>query len=505
MILELSIENFAIIERLNLPLYPGLSVFTGETGAGKSIIVDALEILTGGRASSEYIRAGAERAVIQGLFQVSGIPGLDSLLKDWEIEPEDGTLILCREINRAGRHICRINGRIFPLSLYQGLGKRLVDIHGQHGHQDLLSSAFQMDLVDSFLGLTELRKRTKKLYCDWKKIEENLLRQREGRDPEERQFLEHQLRELESARLMPGEEEELEQKQRLLKNAASLREGMDKVYSLLYGGEQSAYDGLAQAEDILTSLEEMDPSLASFREEIFPLRERVEKLARVLRDYRNGINLDSHLLKQVEERLDLLHTLKRKYRTDLEGLIRRKEEITSLLAAWNKLEEEQSLWQREKERIKGEYLKAASLLSQSRRKGAEGLAREVIRRLQELAMPQARLSIQVEEVEAGPEGLDKIVFMFQPNRGEGFHPRGPGGFRRGTGPGDASLEKRPGRGLPPAHLCLRRDRRGGERPGSLQDGGGSEGYGPGAPGAVHHPFSCDCGHGGSPLWITIIV
>ncbi|NLW07107.1 MAG: DNA repair protein RecN [Clostridia bacterium] len=427
MLAELQIENFALIENLQLELGPGLTVFTGETGAGKSIIVDAVSLVVGARASAEYIRAGAERAVISGLFITDKLLELEETLHELGLPVEaDGSLLLTREISRNGRHTCRINGRSTILSVYQKIGQMLVDIHGQHSYQSILRPVYQMDMLDSYAGLGELRSRVKEHFQSWQSLQKELASlTRGGSDWEQQQdLLNFQFKEITEANLNPDEETRLLQERDILNNAERLANGAAAIYTCLFEADnKSAYDLISQAAAELQTMAAIDPELQSWQEMLETAVAQVEEVARGIRRYSDKLDYDPQSLAMIEERLELINNLKRKYGGSIEAILQRREEIKAILG---KIEHSAELAATLQEKIaaaEDRYRKEAERLHSLRAQAASKLAEEINAILKTLAMPEARVEIACTKTsQPGPNGLDNIIFLFQPNPGEGNMP-----------------------------------------------------------------------------------
>lgn len=411
---------------MNLKLGPGLTVLTGETGAGKSIIVDAVGLVVGARASAEYIRAGAERAVVSAVFRIEGLPELRETLAEMGIPHEEEELLLSREITNIGRGTCRINGRSVTLSMYQQIGQMLVDIHGQHAYQSILRPAYQMDMIDALAGIRELGQKVKELYYLWKEKERELsaVAQEVSDRVKQKELFAHQVDEINSACLKRGEEEELLQTREIMRNAERLVSGTGSVYGLLYEGEgRAAYDLISSAVIELQTLATIDPNLQHWKDMMESAAAQVREAARGLRYYGDSIHFDSRDLKQVEERLDLIYSLKRKYGQDITEIIRYKEKIEETLKI---IEANNITTQRLQEEIAAleeQYRKEAELLRYKREQAAGVLEKEIDNNLKNLDMPEAKIRIVFEKAsQPGPRGLDNINIMFQPNPGEGIKP-----------------------------------------------------------------------------------
>ncbi|WP_406676319.1 DNA repair protein RecN [Moorella sp. ACPs] len=427
MLQELQIENFALIESLQLDLEPGLTVLTGETGAGKSIIVDAVGLLVGARASAEYIRAGAERALVRGLFQTAGIPGLEEVLAEFGVPVEaDGSLLLSREISRSGRHSCRVNGRSLTLSMYQRIGQLLVDIHGQHAYQSILRPASQMDLLDGVAGLMDLRAQVKELYIKWQNLQNELEELGGDAAARERQrdLLAYQLKEITAANLSPGEEEELLREREILNNAARLAEGAAAVYAALFGEEgRAAYDRISQAAAILATMAAIDAGLNSWQNLLEAAAAQVEEVARGMRRYEEKLEYDPQRLKEIEERLELIKNLKRKYGADIAAILQYQAETAAALEELEQRAARAATLEKELAAAEARYREAALRLRRQRLEAAQKIAAAITSVLHDMAMPAARVTIACTEASRpGPAGMDTITFLFQPNPGEGSRP-----------------------------------------------------------------------------------
>lgn len=425
MLQELHIENLALVESLELELEPGLTVLTGETGAGKSIIVDAVALLVGARASMEYIRAGAERGMVRGLFRAGDVPGLAEILAEFGVPMEaDGSLLLSREITRSGRHSCRVNGRSLTLSMYQQIGQMLVDIHGQHTYQSILRPAAQMDLLDGAAGLMDLRRRVKELYTKWQGLLKDLndLGGDEGARERQRDFLNYQYREIDAANLSPGEEEELLRKREILKNAVRLAEGAAAVYAALFG-EDGAYDRISRAATILSNMAGIDDALKSWHSLLETAAVQVEEVARSILRYQEGLEYEPARLQEIEERLEVIKNLKRKYGGTIEAVLQYKEQVVAVLEDLDRLSGRMAALEKEIAAAEADYREAAITLRRRRLEASQDIADAMTKVLQEMAMPAARITIDCAEAgRPGPTGLDTITFLFQPNPGEGSRP-----------------------------------------------------------------------------------
>lgn len=444
MLTELAIRDFAIINKLDLSFGPGLLVLTGETGVGKSIMVDAVELLIGGRADSAVVRSGADKALLEATFRldpvirefVQGILEREQLLDDGD----DGEVHLSREIRLEGRNVCRVNGRIVTLSLLRELGDSLVDVHGQSEHLSLLRVQHHRRLLDRYLGAEETLAAYRSHYRSLMEVREELaeLRERDREAAQRADFLSFQIEEIESAQLRPGEDEELKSEQARLANAEKLSILTEAATAALdegLRGEIAASDLLGQAVESVEELAGVDNSMDGIHIEAQALLEQVTDLARRLRVYREGIEYNPTRLDEVEERLSLVQNLQRKYGGSIDEVLAYAEEARAELETITHAEQRVEELQLEEEELLSVLAAHGVELSRTRRVAADSLAEAVALELQDLNMAGAEFGVDlrwqddpqgvpVEErrVTFGPHGLDQIEFLVAPNPGEGLKP-----------------------------------------------------------------------------------
>ncbi|MDI6870037.1 MAG: DNA repair protein RecN [Bacillota bacterium] len=434
MLKEVHIENFALVEQVDLSFGPGFTVLTGETGAGKSILIDAVEVMLGGRTGPETLRRGAETGVVEGVFALEpGAPATAFLAEagiaaDPDAEPGKATYVFSREFSSGGRTRCRINGRTVTRDQLFAAGSLLVNLHGQHEHQSLLHPHRQLSLLDAFAGEEALARREEvaRLY---EQLRELTRRWEEATAGEARRaqridFLRFQLKEIRDAQLSPGEEEELLRERQLLRQAEKLTFQLERAYAALYGGEGGvgAGDLLGEALAALEELARIDPALEALAEVVKVTGVQVREASRELSVYRDRVDLDPRRLDWIEERLDRIARLKRKYGTDVPAVLAYAEQCAAELAALEQTEE--SLEGLAAARIEAEKAleSAASRLSEARRAAAARLGELVSALLPQLALARARLTVGVSEGEVGPSGRDRIEFLFTANPGEPARP-----------------------------------------------------------------------------------
>ncbi|WP_227766033.1 DNA repair protein RecN [Zhaonella formicivorans] len=429
MLRQLNITNFALIDALSVDLTPGFNVLTGETGAGKSIIVDAIGILIGGRASGDFIREGQDKAVIEGFFEIND-DELAARLADLGFTCEDESLMLTREIVKSGKNICRINGRMVPLSLYQEVGKELIDIHGQNQEQSLLSPARQLKLLDSFGGQQLLTQKNivAEKYGIIQEKKKKLAELRGGTEDKETrlEILRYQIEEISKADLKPGEEEELAQEKKILANAEKLAAGANKIYSVIFGGEREyrpVYDLLGLVLSELESLADLDPALGEIKSGIESITYQLEEYAREIRKYGDKIEYDPGRLEQIEQRIDEIKRIKRKYGNSVEAVLQQLEQNKAQLAKLEQSTELIAELEAELAEQERSLLEECMVLSNLRLATARLLEEAIGKALRELELQNSIFTIELSAIDKPlASGTDYVEFLFSPNPGEGLKP-----------------------------------------------------------------------------------
>jgi len=435
---ELTISNFAIIDHLQLTLSPGLSVLTGETGAGKSIIVDAMGTLLGGRADSQVIRSGTKGARVEGIcvLPVALREELAPFLQEHGLEGSGDELILTREIKRSGRNVCRVNGKAVTLAVFRHIGERLVDIHGQGDHLSLLRVKEHLNILDRYGGLQERRavlaERVRALYGVRKELAS--LRRDERELARRADLLGYQVREIEDAKLTPGEEEELVKERKILLNAEHLSKLAGAAFETLGGGDEEQHTVVDLLDSVLrrlVELEGLDPAVSPHRQAVEQATYQLQDLAQTLRGYRDGIEFNPVRSREVDERVNLFHDLKRKYGQSIAEVLRFAEEASQELHAITHNEERVAELEAEEAGLLGEIGGQAADLSAARREAATHLESAVERELDDLSMVQARFAVDMQRKAADEgvpvdgercafdvSGIDHVEFLISPNVGE---------------------------------------------------------------------------------------
>ena len=441
MLIELRIKNFAIIQNLRLQFMDGLVVFTGETGAGKSIILDALEAVLGGRAETTTIRTGADRAQIEATFRLEPHvnDAVHPLLESEELMDDPDYITLSREIQHEGRNTARINGRIVTATLQRKVGAYLVDIHGQSEHLSLLQVRNHLDLLDNFANVDELLEDYQAIYRQLQKVRKNLkdLRRNEQDKARRLDMLTYQIQEIEAAKLETGDEEELRQERTRLANAESLAKHSQNAMMLIEEGTPevpSISELLGEVVESLRSLSRIDETTESFYERGDSSLAGLQDLALDLQNYAENIEFNPRLLNRVEERMDLINNLKRKYGNSIEDILmfcdRAREELESITHAEERIE----VLELEEIKLLAQLAEKAEKLSQKRQEAAKVLGRAVESELEDLRMANARFTAAIEKrldenglplnegqrVAFDASGIDRIEFLVESNPGEGL-------------------------------------------------------------------------------------
>ena len=430
MLITLRIKNLALVEDLTWELGPGFHVITGETGAGKSLLIGALELVLGERADRSLLRSGSESATVEAVFDVRDLPEpLDPWLTERGLEPcEEGRLLLKRTVTATGANRQFVNGSPAPLAVLKELGDRLVDIHGPHDHQSLLHPARQLDLVDAHAGLQELRTAFARACAERARLERarTELVMDEAAYARQLDLLRHQVREITEAALQPGEEETLQAAHQRLSNAARLLQLTRAALDVLTESEQSILNQAGVVGRALQELQRLDPQTGDWIEWHSRAVEQWQGLAQELSRYADRLELDPRRLEEVEQRLDLLQGLKRKYGRTVADILAFRDEAARQLATLEQRETELARLQSELAALDRRLRELGAELHARRRAALPGLERAVRRHLEDLGFQQChfevRLESQLETAGEGPPpspaGWDRVEFLFAPNPGE---------------------------------------------------------------------------------------
>lgn len=428
MLLELSIKNYVIIEQQVITLEPGLNIITGETGAGKSLVIDALSAITGGRFSKEDIRTGEAKASIEALFSLEGIEYLAGILEEYGIDiEEDKSLVITREVNLQGKSVCRINGQIATLSMLKKIAQFLVDIVGQNEHQILFNTVKHGEFVDDFgsNGILLIKEEIKKLMDKLGSLKLKLDSISGNAAERERKLdlLKFQIDEINNADLKPNEDEELKIRRNLLINAEKLLKGIAHVYHSLFKGEGGTRGAADLLNESISSLEELtgiDEKIEVFKSSLEGMIYQLEDIKGSLRAYRDSIEFSDSEIDLLEERLDQINKLKRKYGSSIDEVLAYKDRSSQEFENLVNSEKIASGIEKEIAAVTEQYVQKAGLLSDKRKDLAYKLEKLIEKELQELNMYGSRFFIRIAKDESliSINGFDKIEFLLSPNPGE---------------------------------------------------------------------------------------
>ncbi|MBI4634913.1 MAG: DNA repair protein RecN [Candidatus Rokubacteria bacterium] len=427
MLRELRVRNLAVIESVTVPFERGLNVLTGETGAGKSILIDAILLLRGARAQTDAIRSDAETASVEAVFEVEPRGAVAAVLGEAGLEATDGLLVVRRELARAGRHRAFVNDSAVTVALLERLGDHLVEVHGQHEHQRLLLPLHQLDLLDRFADAEELRARVAELHAKYRAARGEHERARGAdRDRAQREdLLRFQVSELGAARIRPGEEEELRQARKRLQHAERLTAALVEAAGLLADDEASAVAHLARAARLLRDAGKLAPEFVQPLPSLEAAQVQVEEALAALRSLRETVVVEPGRLEAIDDRLDALTRLKRKYGDTEEAMLAFREEAAGELERLGRHEELLAEQERTLGELGAELETAAEALAERRRTAAARLAREAQREIRALGMERALFEIGVERAplaEVSAHGLDRVEFRLSTNPGEELRP-----------------------------------------------------------------------------------
>ena len=429
MLSQLTIRNFAIVDHLEIDWHAGLNVITGETGAGKSILIDAVGALLGDRLGSDVVRGGASRALVEGVFSMPAEPDADlaRVLDEFGLEPEDGALIVTREIAGGGsRGTARVNGRSVPLSVLQQLGEHLVDIHGQSEHMALLRPREQLDYLDRFAGVhaerAEVGRLVRELRATLEETQTLIAAEREAARLQDR--LRYEIDEIEAASLDEGEEQQLALDRTRLEHAERLRESALIAYTALAGDEDDrvgAADLLRQALTALDDSARFDPALVPESEALHAVLSQADESIRTLRDYVDGLEADPQALEKTTERLFAIADMKRKYGESVADIFAYADDARRRLLEIERRSERLAELDARRQQLQAELARRAGVLSEKRRQTAERLARSVESELADLRLSGARFAIGIEPIEIDVNGADRVEFLLSASGDD--HPR----------------------------------------------------------------------------------
>ncbi|WP_138269020.1 DNA repair protein RecN [Anaerofustis stercorihominis] len=431
MLLSLNINNYAIIDNLSIEFDEGLNIITGETGAGKSIIIGALSLVLGEHAKTENIRTGKDKAVIQALFTVEeNNHELKEVLDDLSIDYSDQTLILTREISLKGRNICKINSTLVNVSTLKEVGTHLIDIHGQHEHQKLLNQNTHLSFLDSY-GQNKIKEDLNKVslsYDEYKKALKELteLEKKSKENSDNLDNFKRQFEEINEVDLEIGEDEELEKREKILLNSQNIYSDIDSAYSLLYKSDSNVLSNLTLANDSFSKVLDYDESVKENVEMLNEANTLIEEVVFFLRDYRDNISFNPEELNDIESKLNKINYLKKKYGVTIEEILEYKKELQNNIELIDNYEDTLNSLKKDVDKKKKEYLKHAKTLRDKRKKIADEFCKKITENLQLLSMKGTVFACEFKDLEKNEnytkKGIDDIAFMISTNKGESLKP-----------------------------------------------------------------------------------
>ncbi|WP_339162934.1 DNA repair protein RecN [Siminovitchia sp. FSL W7-1587] len=425
MLQELSIRNFAIIDKISISFSEGLTVLTGETGAGKSIIIDAVHLLVGGRGSAEFVRHGEKKAEIEGLFFIHDEHSCIKKASEYGIDVEEGMVVLRREISNTGKSVCRVNGKLVTIATMREIGSSLIDIHGQHEHQELMNDALHVLLLDQY-GKKEIvpaRERYTNVYEKYLEVQNKIkeLSKTEQQMAHRLDLLQFQMREIEKANLKMNEDDLLEEERKRLVNFEKLFGSLKDGYEQLQG-DQRGLDSIGRAMSMLETAAEVDSKYQSIKESVSNSYYMLEDAVLTIRTELDMLEYDPMRLNEIESRLNEINQLKRKYGYTVEQILdyyeKIKEEAESILNKESRLEE----LQKQLDKLKKQLMDIGNHLTKIRKKWANKLTNAIHRELKELYMDKTVFEVTFNEQLPSGNGLDNIQFYISTNPGEPLKP-----------------------------------------------------------------------------------
>jgi DNA repair protein RecN (Recombination protein N) len=426
----LKIKNVAVIDAAEVPFKSGLNILSGETGAGKSIVIEAISLLLGSRASAELVRAGCDEAVVEGLFDIGEIPWIRSRMDRLGIESEGNELLIRRTVHRSGKHRIHINGQLATLGILQDLCEGLVDLCGQHEHQSLIKPATQLELLDRYGGLAEQARNFSASFSGYRSLlkERDALQAAEAERSRRADFLKFQIDELTGAALETGEDERLHAEKQLLQSAEARVQIADTVRQALESESDGALDVLRAAMTKLRTLSQLDERAGGLVQGLERALAEAEEVSIQLNRYLGAVDLDPERLSTIQERLALIADLRRKYGASVSEMLATLQTLESEYAQIGEAETRLSEVESRLTDAASDLRKLARKLSTARKKAAQLLSESVTAELKDLKMGDARFQIELTErediAEWGPTGADAIQFVVQTNRGEAARPLG---------------------------------------------------------------------------------
>ena len=425
MLNQLSIRNVAVIDKLDINLHDGVSVLTGETGAGKSIIIDSINMILGDRANKELVRYGTDKAVVQAVFDAP--KSVINVLEENDIDVEDETVIITRQVTKEGKSAARINGMVVTLNILREISDRLINIHGQHDNQALLTPIRHITFLDAYADNEEYINRYKDILSKKREIEKKIssLEMDEQEKMQRIDLLEYQVTEIKKASLEKGEEDDLREQRDIYTNAEQITKSVNEAYMNLYEGDeiQSAYDGISIAVNEIFQISDLNPQLKSIYDTLNEIMYSLEDTAHEIKEFGETVEFDEQALNEIEERLDLISTLKRKYGNSIEEILEYLKKAESELNDIKLSDERTNELKEELKNITKELKEKGNVLTQRRENAAKVLEENIEKSLHELNMEKSKFKVNIEnDGTFYDNGMDKVEFLISTNPGEPLKP-----------------------------------------------------------------------------------
>lgn len=418
MLKRLHIDNYALIESSEIDFESGFTVITGETGAGKSILLGALGLLMGDKVETKYFKDAEKKCIIEATFDLSNY-SLQSFFEENELEYDDETIIR-KEIQTSGKARQFVNDSPVSLSVLKSLGDRLIDIHSQHQNLLIKDDEFQLSVVDAVADTKSELEQYAFQYKNWKKLSQELekLKQQQEQDRENQDYLESQLEKLASANLVEGEQIELEEEQNVLSNADTIRESLGNAYWNMEDDDSSIASRLKESINSMNKVADMVSGMEELVERSNSLLADIKDISATLSDYIDKVDSDPKRLEFIQQRLDTIYTLERRFKVDsVEELIQTRKDLEKRVARFTSSSEELEDLEKEVEKAKKELSKSAKVLSDKRKNNADKIAESIVQNLVEMGMPASKLKVEVSQIDGfSPLGIDEVRFLFSANK-----------------------------------------------------------------------------------------
>ena len=425
MLNQLSVRNVAVIDKLDINLHDGVSVLTGETGAGKSIIIDSINMILGDRANKELVRYGTDKAVVQAVFDAP--KSVINILEENDIYVEDETVIITRQVTKEGKSVARINGMVVTLNILREISDRLINIHGQHDNQALLTPIRHITFLDAYADNEEYINRYKDILSKKREIEKKIssLEMDEQEKMQRIDLLEYQVKEIKKASLEKDEEDDLREQRDIYTNAEQITKSVNEAYMNLYEGDeiQSAYDGISIAVNEISQISDLNPQLKSIYDTLNEIMYSLEDTAHEIKEFGETVEFDEQALNEIEERLDLISRLKRKYGNSIEEILEYLKKAESELNDIKLSDERTNELKEELKNITKELKEKGNVLTQRRENAAKVLEENIEKSLHELNMEKSKFKVNIEnDGTFYDNGMDKVEVLISTNPGEPLKP-----------------------------------------------------------------------------------